>query len=411
MGVHRLSGKTAKLLDVSREDTAKSAGDIHFVHSSDTLILRLYECCSDAQRWPEVMDLLCAELGSHSAVLQGLSLEGPRAAAFWETHDSRTNLAPYHTSVSNSGNPRWEAKRFGNAPQMGRVVRDEDLFDDSERPLQQRFQRQLEAIGYGRFLGGGIPLGPGRYMTLALHRQVGDRSDFSDRQTARMLALLPHFAQALRLRQSIACSRSAEALLRGHLERWECGLIVCDADGQVMWRNQRAHGALDCGGGLRLRNGQLLASSTSAQQRLSTALRHQVGRRAPSFIALDVGGCRWQLAVQELDSAGWAQTDTLLLIAFTGDQPVGVIPAESLATLFELTLAESRLASALVAGVTLEEYAARRGVEVSTVRYQLKQVLAKTGVRRQVDLVRQVLCSAAAHVVRPCQEAASIRAH
>ena len=379
------------------------------VPTADPLLLRLYDCCTDPRRWPEVLDLLCLELGAHSAVVQGLSLEGPRAATFWIAHDSRTNLAPYQASISDTGNPRLDGKRLRLA--VGRLVEDKDLFDDSERPIQQRFQQQLSAIGYGRFLGGLMPAGGGKYMALALHREVGDRRDFSDRQMDRMLALLPHFAQALRLSQSIACSRSAEALLRGHLERWECGLIVCDAEGQVLWRNQRAYDALTCGGGLRLRNGQLHASSAEAQQRLATALGRQVGRSAPSFVALEAGGRRWRLALQELEPASATRADTLLLIAFTGDQPVGVIPAESLVTLFELTAAESRLTSALVAGVTLEEYAARRGVELSTVRYQLKQVLAKTGTRRQVDLVRQILCSAAARVVGPRQEFASAGTH
>ncbi|WZB68399.1 hypothetical protein WJ971_14920 [Achromobacter xylosoxidans] len=36
---------------------------------------------------------------------------------------------------------------------------------------------------------------------------------------------------------------------------------------------------------------------------------------------------------------------------------------------------------------------------VGTARYQLNQVLGKVGARRQADLVRQVLCSAAALVV------------
>ncbi|WP_129267576.1 helix-turn-helix transcriptional regulator [Bradyrhizobium betae] len=343
------------------------------------------------------MDLLCAELGAHSAIVQGLVLEGPRAATFWMAHDSRTNLAPYQASISDSGNPRLDRKRLHSS--VGRLVRDEDLFDGDEWPIQQRLQQQLSALGYGRFLGGLISVGPGYYMALALHREVGDNGDFSDREKDRIAALLPHFAQALQLTQSVACSRSAEALLRGLLERWKCGLIVCDADGHVLWRNEQALMSLTCGGGLRLRNGMLYAATAESQQRLELALRRQVGRNAPGFVVLDAGGRRWQLAVQELQPATVGSAEPLLLIALTGDQPAGVISAESLVSLFELTDAESRLTSALVAGSTLEEYAVRRGVELSTVRYQLKQVLAKTGTRRQVDLVRRVLCSAAAYVV------------
>ncbi|MCK1297393.1 helix-turn-helix transcriptional regulator [Bradyrhizobium sp. 24] len=354
------------------------------------------------------MDLLCAELGAHSAIIQGLGLEGPHAATFWVAHDSRTNLAPYQASISDSGNPRLDGKRLQSA--VGRLVGDEDLFGSDERPTQQRLQQQLSAIGYGRFLGGLMSIGHGYYMALALHREVGDNGDFSDRQKGRIAALLPHFAQALQLTQSVICSRSAEALLREFLERWKCGLIVCDADGQVLWRNQQAFVSLTCGGGLRLRNGMLHAATADSQQRLTLALRRQVGRNAPGYVVLDAGGRRWQVAIQELQPATAASADPLLLIALTGDQPAGVISAESLVTLFELTDAESRLTSALVAGCTLEEYASRRGVGLSTVRYQLKQVLAKTGTRRQVDLVRRVLCSAAAHVVGSREQIAIIRA-
>ena len=63
-----------------------------------------------------------------------------------------------------------------------------------------------------------------------------------------------------------------------------------------------------------------------------------------------------------------------------------------------LTAAEARLTSAFVSGVPLEEYAQRRGVGLGTVRFQMKQVLAKTGTNRQADLVRRILCSAAAQL-------------
>lgn len=57
---------------------------------------------------------------------------------------------------------------------------------------------------------------------------------------------------------------------------------------------------------------------------------------------------------------------------------------------YRLTPAETSLALAVAAGTTLREYAERRGVSVGTVRFQMKQVLAKTECRRQSDLVRLV---------------------
>ncbi len=59
-----------------------------------------------------------------------------------------------------------------------------------------------------------------------------------------------------------------------------------------------------------------------------------------------------------------------------------------LAQLFRFTAAESRLAMALLAGAEAAEYATANGVSLATVRTQLRSLLAKTGTRRQAELVR-----------------------
>lgn len=66
-----------------------------------------------------------------------------------------------------------------------------------------------------------------------------------------------------------------------------------------------------------------------------------------------------------------------------------------LARLFGLSPAESGLAAALAGGESVNDYAEARGVSLNTVRTQLKQALAKTGARRQAELVRLVLSGAA----------------
>ncbi|MDQ3776088.1 MAG: helix-turn-helix transcriptional regulator [Pseudomonadota bacterium] len=60
---------------------------------------------------------------------------------------------------------------------------------------------------------------------------------------------------------------------------------------------------------------------------------------------------------------------------------------ETLRRLYGLTAAESRLVAALARGDTPKAAAQRFHVTDNTIRTQLKSVLAKTGVRRQVELV------------------------
>jgi DNA-binding CsgD family transcriptional regulator len=61
---------------------------------------------------------------------------------------------------------------------------------------------------------------------------------------------------------------------------------------------------------------------------------------------------------------------------------------EALRLLFGLTPALARLAAALAAGGTVSEYAGKYRVTVGTARNQLKELFARTGTRRQAELIR-----------------------
>lgn len=358
----------------------------------DPLLLKIYGSCTDMSRWSPVLDELCAQTGAVSAVLQALHLDGERATTVWMAHDSYIDMDAYQATIADAGNPRLEAKRFMKVATDGTVVEDDGLFEPEEQPLRGRFTQQLLSLGLGRFVGGLVPLGDGQYVTLALHRRPGDSGDFSSRALDRLTGLMPHLAQAVSLSQSVALNRSASALLHGHLENWPCAMVVCDVQGNVNWLNRRATLALHSGGELRFQDRQLRALPGRAQQRFERALKMAAESQAATFAAFDTCSDRLHMAVQPLDTEG------LLLVTLTRDDVPGRIPVEALKVLFELTDAEARLASALVAGSTVEQYAQLRGVTVGTARYQLNQVLLKTGAHRQADLVRRVLCSAAAQL-------------
>lgn len=364
------------------------------VQPADALLLQLYGCCTHAPRWHGVLDLLCHELGARSAVVQGLRLQGEQVVPYWVAHDSRTDLQAYNTFISDARNPRLQGKRLPSA--VGQIARDDDLFSDEERGLQQRFQQQLLQLGLGRFLGGLLPVGEGHFMAIALHRDGADTGDYSARQQDRLAAVLPHFAQAMMLSQAVQPTPWAHSLLVRHLAHWACGLVVCSPDGRVHWLNQRAQDQLQADGGLQLQGGRLCTHPPQAQQRLLALLQSQPGRATPGYLGLNLGGQPCHLAVQTLQPEGPGPDEPALLLTLTSPRAPDRIAPDALVALFQLTLAEARLASALVGGDSLDDYAQRRGVAVGTVRYQLKQVLAKTGASRQADLVRLVLCSAAA---------------
>jgi DNA-binding CsgD family transcriptional regulator len=56
-----------------------------------------------------------------------------------------------------------------------------------------------------------------------------------------------------------------------------------------------------------------------------------------------------------------------------------------------LTPAETRLAIALFKGQSVEAYAKDTGISINTARWYVKQIYAKTGVKRQTELIRMLL--------------------
>ncbi len=61
------------------------------------------------------------------------------------------------------------------------------------------------------------------------------------------------------------------------------------------------------------------------------------------------------------------------------------------ARIFGLTKAEARLTLAIANGVTATEYCSNNGISINTAYSQIKNILSKTGTRRQAELVKLVL--------------------
>ena len=69
---------------------------------------------------------------------------------------------------------------------------------------------------------------------------------------------------------------------------------------------------------------------------------------------------------------------------------LGEMDAKTLSSL-GLTPAETRLAIALFKGQSVEAYAKEAGISINTARWHVKQIFAKTGVKRQSELIQTLL--------------------
>lgn len=362
---------------------------------ADPTLLDLYAGAADPLRWARALDGLCVETGACSAVAQAFSFDNGRTHVHWSMQDSRTaeRNAPPSNGATNSNNPRLDPRRALRG--LNRITHDEELFEpgDEARP---RLQQQLATLGLGRFIGTLQDVGSGVFLGLALHRAVDDRRDFSAAQIGRLAALAPHVGQAFVLTDHVRGALLLDERLRAHFDRLRCGLAVCDLAGRVRWLNESAGALLGGAGPLRMvasgLQGRTCSDTEILLRELEIAAGDPQGVRCLSF---GRGTATLHAAIQ----AG-PQPSTVLLV-LTPAETCSDIPPDALVRMFGLTPAEARLAGALVTGSSLEQYARHRGVSVGTVRVQLKQVQAKTGARRQSELVRLVLSSAAAQLRWP----------
>jgi DNA-binding CsgD family transcriptional regulator len=244
-----------------------------------------------------------------------------------------------------------------------------------------------------------------RRSVLSLFRPDG-APEFGAEERRLHALLLPHFRRAVWLQERLALAGAQEAAL----DRLAFGLLLLDGEGRVLFANRAAQAALEQRDGLAQRAGRLTASDARAAVALERLVRAVVApdpRRPASaggVLALPRPSgklpCRLiasplphDLALG-LPAGGRAR---VLLVVSEPDR-VPTPPLEQLRGLLGLTRQEARLALALAEGSELKEAAEGLGIGYETARSHLRAALAKAGVRRQGQLVAQVVAGA---VLRP----------
>jgi PAS domain-containing protein/DNA-binding CsgD family transcriptional regulator len=220
--------------------------------------------------------------------------------------------------------------------------------------------------------------GAGRAMRLlGAHADVTDQTDIRAVESARFTAAL----DALR-----------------------CAVIFAAANGSIVYANRSADSMLQEGRHVRCRHGSVRAVLPSASRELEGVLQ-RIGRNADLF-----GNAIRPIRLSEdfdvpivahvlpLAATMLSSTDTIppdlrahlpwaVAAIFIRIEESARENARLISTTYELTQAETRVASCLLSGCSVPEAAAELQVAVSTVRTHLAVIFRKTGVSRQADLV------------------------
>ncbi|ESQ88613.1 hypothetical protein ABAC460_15080 [Asticcacaulis sp. AC460] len=363
------------------------------------LLLTLYDTVQRPARWTQFLDQICTGVGVRSAVIQRIRGGGPILETTWLVTDSHSeDRGGQHALVVNdAANPRMRYD-YSHPPAPGEIsiACDEDLIMPDH--VRRRFQDDLRDVGLGKGIFAGLDLAPTEGVSLVLHRHAGQRDDYSSQERAFLAGLMPHLCQAIRLSDQLHSSLVMAHSMGQVLDRIRPALLVCDAQARLIWANDAARAFLKPSGVLRV-----VADRVTCHSHDRTLELHQLIRRNSDALAADTPDKRClvlddgltaptQLVAMPLPGSEGATGAPAVALFLSGAGTPFEVPARLLEKLFRLSPAEARLAKAIAEGGAVNTYAAQNGLAEGTVRFQLKQVLAKTGAPRQSDLVR-LICS------------------
>lgn len=349
------------------------------LHQEQLASLRdgLEETVLDPSCWPRFLEAVSRASESEGASL--MRVERIASAAIWTP-----SIAPLMTRYFDEA---WNEidHRLNGLPILRKrgVTVDQDFTTPDEFETLPFYRDLLAADDFRWFAGIGFQT-EARLWCLALQRKAG-QGPFEPAEQQALVTLAP----ALR-RAALLASLIEEARMAGLTDAFALvgrAVMVLGPERRALRWNADFERLL--GLDLRIAGGRLTLSDPAVNERLEHLA--SAPRRAPvsAIVVPRREGAALLLYLLPLTDATRSvfAGGNVLLVACSPDAPPRPT-APVLQAVFSLTPAEARLAAAVVGGATVAEAAERFAVSAATARAQLKSIFAKTGVSRQVDLVR-----------------------
>lgn len=365
--------------------------------SRGQLLGQIYDATFDPTLWVPVMEQLAQELSADAACMTMLDVYtgeggGYTAGVPEETMDT-------YVSRWAQDNPLHEVRdplRYVSDWQPT-TIRYEDWIEREtlhRSPFFNEFLRPINA-GNGIMMGLALVGTTTTTMNIARHLRAGI---FDDEEIAHARRWQAHLSRAVRLGREVQIAQSALDAVDQLVATTQHCLFFLDVRGRIRRKSVAAEAMLASGSVLCAANGVLTAILSDDASVLHELIARAGGRGradlAGGVMRLhDAGGLPYDVSVAPLGPrtiATWSSEPIVLVTVVTDGRPT--LPTElRLHRRFGLTHAEARLALALAQGNTLREVADRATLSINTVRAQLSAIFAKTGCRRQADLVRTLL--------------------
>jgi DNA-binding CsgD family transcriptional regulator len=362
------------------------------------LIDQCYAAATEDNGWPELLGEVRKFLDCHGATLFFTDRELKPIDEFFSDSVSPEAIASYQDHFHTIDIRMQRAIPAS----LNKVVTDRDLVDEETVRKHEFYQDFLRLAGHRFVASAMIDLEDGAFAFCSMHRGLKQEHVQSD-DLDKMRLILPHIKRSLQLRRRFRPVATVGASALDILDRFHQAVFFINQDGRIAWQNMWASRLLEQRDGLMTNDGELRLLSPSAHAELqglvasAIQVRSRPKGRPGGMMPIARPSLKraYQVLVAPLRRRPESASEHGLLhehagaVIFIVDPEEEVAPsAEVLATLYNLTPAEARLATALAAGNTLKAYAERYRLSIHYVRWLLKQVEGKTDTRRIGDLTR-----------------------
>jgi DNA-binding CsgD family transcriptional regulator len=216
---------------------------------------------------------------------------------------------------------------------------------------------------------------------------------FGEQANVVLQVLQPHIKTALSLHQKISNMQAQTLGLEKALEAHGHAVIGLDSSGKVQICNRPASALMEAGTGIRMAHGRLTCASGEDGRALESLVDTVLTGGSGGYMLVGQGAkSALRVKVSAFRSALPGRGESLAALVFlSGPALVAPSRAETMRALYGLTPTESRVADLLLEGLEVRDVAGRMRLTWETTRFHIKRVLAKSGVRRQSELVRLML--------------------
>ena len=355
-------------------------------------VATLHEAALSAERWPAALQASMRLFGASGILLTDIDtrLDSLRSI---QTGGHDPELLAAYANYYEAIDPTITVGMAGAA---GTVYHLRDHFSTQQMARSEYFQDFLFAFGVTDVMATPVDYAADARLFLSLQRRSGE-TPFD----ATCHPLLERFSRQLhiakRTEAHLRIAKYNNMALAAGLDAFAAAMFVLDAKGRVIHLNVAAETLLRGSKVVCVSCNRLRLNSPNANARLQDALKGASKMPAQATLytitATESVAPSLQLLATPLHAshdlnASWQEPLVLVIISDT--RQMALTAANRMRRLYGLTAAESQLVAELADGKSLREIAELRAVTQATLRTQLLAAFSKTGVRRQVDLVRLV---------------------